>query len=116
MNEEKDINVSVNSHYYTLLFKALFPLLGYFVYGGIKGALAILLLCIICDFTLFLSLIPFVGWLVQALVMRFAITKILALTCVSTTWLISTIFWVYLVFGIIISIASSLTLLMALDN
>jgi len=115
MNKESR-DISVNAFPRFPLITALFSLLGYFVYGGIKGALAILLLCIVCDLILFLSMIPFVGWLVQALVMRFAITKILALTCVSTTWLISTIFWVYLVFGIIISIASSLILLMALDN
>ena len=115
MNEESR-NISINAFPHSLLITALFSLLGYFVYGGIKGALAILLLCIVFDFTLFLSLIPFVGWLVQALLMKVAIADILALTCISTTWLTSTIFWVYLVFGIIISIASSLIVLMALDN
>jgi len=116
MSKEENVNVSFNSLYFSILLTVLFTLLGYFVYGGIKGALAILLLTIACNFILMIGIIPFVGWLIQGLIMNWVITNFPALTGFPLTWLTSTIFWVYLAFGILIGIISSIIVLMALKD
>ena len=116
MSKKENVNVSFDSHYSRILLTVLFTLLGYFVYGGIKGALAILLLTIACNFILIIGIIPFVGWLIQGLIMNWVITNFPALTGFPLTWLTSTIFWVYLAFGILISIISSIIVLMALKD
>jgi len=113
MSKEENVNVSFNSLYSSILLTVLFTLLGYFVYGGIKGGLAILLLTVACDFMLITSIIPFIGWLIQGLLMHWAITDFPALTGFPLTWLTNTIFWVYLAFGIVISIISSIAVLIA---
>ena len=113
---KEDVNISFNSLHWSVLFTMFFTLLGYFVYGGIKGALAILLLTIACDFMLVISIIPFIGWLIQGFLMHWAITDFPALTGFPLTWLTSTIFWVYLVFGIVISTISSIVVLIALKD
>jgi len=116
MSKEENVNVSFDSLYSSILLTALFTLLGYFVYGGIKGALAVLLLTIACDFMLVISVIPFVGWLIQGLIMNWVITNFPALTGFPLTWLTSTVFWVYLAFGILISVISSIVVLIALKD
>ncbi|RLG33236.1 hypothetical protein DRN97_05560 [Methanosarcinales archaeon] len=117
MEQEGSVKVSFNSVRFSILLTMLFSLLGYFVYGSINGALAILLLCIVCNFMLLISVIPFVGWLIQAFLMKkLVITGIAAITGISLTWLTSAIFWVYLVFGIIISTVTSIVVLTALRD
>ncbi|MCW3140657.1 MAG: hypothetical protein N2V72_00535 [Methanophagales archaeon] len=101
---------------YSILLTALFSLLGYFVYGSINGALGILLLCIACDFVLLISIIPFVGWLIQTFVMKMiVIPGIVALTGIYLTWLTTTIFFVYLAYGIIVTATVSIAILRALQ-
>lgn len=52
----------------------LWAALGYFVYGGLAGVFAMLILGILYDLAMLLALIPFAGVVLQALVMYFLIT------------------------------------------
>jgi len=114
MNTE-NVSVSLNSYYFNLLFTLLFSVMAYFVYDGLKGALAIFLLCLLYDVIIFLSLIPFGGCVVQAVLMILISTPFFALVGISPTWLTTVIFWAYLIYGIIVTIVSSIALLILLD-
>ena len=103
-------------YYYSILLMVLFSLLGYFVYGGTNGALAILLLSIACYFMAFISVIPFVGCLIQAFLMKMFIPKIATITGIYLTWLTSTIFLVYLLAGIVVTTVFSILALDAIEK
>jgi len=82
----------------------LFAALGYFVYDGVSGALAMLILTILYALAGLLSIIPFAGAAIQWAVMAYAINPfVFHLTHIHYTWLVSIAFWVYLAFGIIIT-------------
>jgi hypothetical protein len=51
----------------------LWSALAYFIYGGLEGTMAIVILCVLYGMTCFLAFIPFGGVVIQALVMRFVI-------------------------------------------
>ena len=94
------------------LLVVLFGALGYFVYHGVGGALAMVILTILYAFASLLSLIPFAGAFVQWLVMTFAINPfVFHLTHIHYTWLVAVAFWVYLALGIIMTIIMSLIVL-----
>jgi len=90
----------------------LFSALGYFVYHGVDGFLAMLILTILYALATLLSLIPFAGAFFQWLVMTYAIRPfVFHLTHIYSTWLTSVAFWVYLGLGIIITLIMSLIVL-----
>jgi hypothetical protein len=90
----------------------LFGALGYFVYHGVGGFLAMVILTILYALATLLSLIPFAGAFVQWLVMTFAIKPfVFHLTHIHSTWLTFVAFWVYLGLGIIITLIMSLIVL-----
>jgi hypothetical protein len=90
----------------------LFSALGYFVYHGVGGFLAMLILTILYALATLLSLIPFAGAFVQWLVMTFAIKPfVFHLTHIHSTWLTFVAFWVYLGLGIVITLIMSLIVL-----
>ena len=94
------------------LLVLLFGALGYFVYHGVGGALAMVILTILYALASLLSLIPFAGALVQWLVMTYAINPfVFHLTHIHYTWLVAVAFWVYLGLGIIMTIIMSLIVL-----
>ena len=95
-----------------ILLILLFSALGYFVYHGVDGALAMLILTILYALATLLSLIPFAGAFFQWLVMTYAIRPfVFHLTHIYSTWLTSAAFWVYLGLGIIITLIMSLIVL-----
>jgi len=97
---------------FDFLLVVLFGALGYFVYHGVGGALAMVILTILYALATLLSLIPFAGAFIQWLVMTYAINPfVFHLTHIHYTWLVAVAFWVYLGLGIIMTIIMSLIVL-----
>jgi len=93
----------------------LFGALGYFVYQGVNGALAMVILTILYALATLLSLIPFFGAFVQWLVMAYAINPfVFHLTHIHYTWLVAVAFWVYLGLGIVITAIMTIPFLIVL--
>ena len=67
---EKELNLQSDVGT-AIIFLALFGILGYFVYGGLNGALSVVLLGIAYDLSILIGLIPFIGFIFQAIVMKF---------------------------------------------
>jgi len=87
----------------------LFTAMGYFVYGGIEGSLMIFILCMLYEIALLLSFIPFLGFAIQGLLMRYFIDPfVFSLTRLHWSWLTSIIFWAYIILGFIITLATTL--------
>jgi len=114
MSEKKSSEISIGSEW-TLII--LWAALGYFVYNGLKGVFAMLILSILFALATFLALIPFVGVLLQGLVMHFIIAPwVFEFTGITATWLTSLIFWIDIIFGCIITVAISLFALAVLTD
>jgi len=111
MEQERNTEVSLKPVRLSILLTVMFSLLGYFVYGSINGALAILLLDLVCDLTVLVSVIPFVGCLIQAFLMKMIIPKIAAITGIHLTWLTTAIFWTNLLFGVVVTAIVSIMVL-----
>jgi hypothetical protein len=95
-----------------LVFVVLFVALAYFVYNGVEGALAILILCILYSVASFVALIPFVGVILQAGVMHYFIDPfVFGLTKIYPTWLTSAIFWTYVAMGAFFTIIMTIVYL-----
>jgi len=100
---------------FDFLLVVLFGALGYFVYHGVGGALAMVILTILYALATLLSLIPFAGAFIQWLVMTYAIKPfVFHLTHIHSTWLTFAAFWVYLGLGIVITAIMTLPFLLAI--
>jgi len=94
----------------------LFAALGYFVYNGVSGALAMLILTILYSFAGLLSLIPFGGAAIQWAVMAYAINPfVFHITHIHYTWLVGVAFWLYLAIGIVMTVLMTLGVMVMLD-
>ncbi len=88
----------------------LWASVAYFVYNGIWGIVAIVLLCGLYELTLLLSLIPYIGFIIQAIVMKFVIWPyVAALTEITASQLTLLIFWQVIVFGALITLKISIS-------
>ena len=108
--------VTIRTSYFGLFYTVLFSVLGYFVYGGIEGLMAILALCLFCDLALCLSIIPFGGSIIQAVVMNLISHKLFTILNIYPTWLTTCIFWCYLICGIVITILVTAIVIANLDK
>jgi len=108
--------VTIRTSYFGLFYTVLFSVLGYFVYGGIEGLMAILALCLFCDLALCLSIIPFGGSIIQAVVMNLISHKLFTILNIYPTWLTTCIFWCYLICGIVITILVTAIVITNLDK
>lgn len=90
--------------------------LGYFVYGkSVDAFVGILILGILMSAAHFLSLIPFVGFIVWALLAKFCIIPwVFSFGGLYETWLISLMFWLGVAGGAIISILMGVAVLAAI--
>jgi hypothetical protein len=80
-----------------MVFSAL---IGYFMYDGLSGSLAMIILCMVCLITMILSVIPFIGYPLQYLVSKMVVVPwVMSLTGIHDTWLTSVIFFIYLIPG-----------------
>jgi len=102
----------------SLCLLILFPILAYFVYGkSIDFALAVLILLLCYELTLIVGCIPFVGALAQGLIMWFFVNPfVFSLTGLYPTWLTILAFLLILIFGILMTILSTLMLLVVLGE
>ena len=96
--------VTIRTSYIGLFYTVLFSVLGYFVYGGVRGLMAMLALCLFYDLVLCLSVIPFVGSVIQAVVMHLLSHKFFIILSIYPSWLTTCMFWCYLICGIVITI------------
>jgi hypothetical protein len=112
MADTQSINLKI-SWMLTFLWTAL----GYFVYGGFKGALAILILSILFDIVLLAGLIPFVGVVIEGLVMNYFIMSwVFSITNITATWLTNMMFWVNIIFGLIFTVITSIATIVAISK
>ena len=109
-------SVTIRTSYFGLFYTVLFSVLGYFVYGGIEGLMAVLALCLFYDLALCLSIIPFGGSIIQAVVMNLISHKLFTILNIYPTWLTTCIFWCYLVCGIVITILVTAIVIANLDK
>lgn len=90
----------------TVVFYLLVTLLGYFVYGGLNGALGTLLLVIVVSIVSVVSIVPFVGVFIQYyLLTRFVFPYIYSITGLYSTWVTDVILWTFMVIGCIVWIS-----------
>ena len=96
----------------TSIIAAITFALGWFVYGGIGGGLAILLLCVVYAALSVLSVIPFVGFIAQAYVLlNYAWPIISEYTSMEAGLLTTIIFVIYMFSGIIITVNTTMMLM-----
>jgi hypothetical protein len=87
---------------------AILALLGYFIYSGVNGALAILLIYLVVGFCTLLSIIPFVGIFLQnGFVTNTVFPYLFKITGIYSTWLTDVIYVYYLVIGSIMCVIMS---------
>ncbi len=80
-------------------------LLGYFVYGGLNGALGMGLLSILAGITIMLGLIPVLGNIIQYVLLKsWLFPEVLAFVGLKATWLTGVLLWCNVVSGIILSL------------
>lgn len=110
---KKPARLAVGDFWLTILFTAL----GYFVYGGVDGALAVLVLCMLYSLAGLASLAPFIGFITQALLMYYFVNPfVFGLTHIAPTWLTDLAFWVYLVMGAVITVFTTAWLIATLKE
>ena len=115
MENERE-GIRIRTHHLSLFYTILFSVLGYFVYGGTSGLMAMLALCLIYDLALYLSVIPFGGSIIQALVMILISNKLFDVMKIYPSWLTTCVFWCYLVCGIVITILVTAIVIANLDK
>jgi hypothetical protein len=98
--------VSVNLG--SLPFLIVAAILGYFVYGGIDGALAMIVFTLAIGVVSLISLIPLVGFIIYALlVYMWVFPWIMPILHIYPTWLTSGIFGIYVVATFVVSLMSA---------
>ena len=106
MIEKKSSGISIGG---TWLLIILWAALGYFVYNGLTGVFAMIILGVLFGLVILLASIPFVGVVIQGLVMYFLIQPwVFDFTGITGTWLTSLIFWIDIIFGCIITLVMTL--------
>jgi len=109
-------SVTVRTSYFALFYIVLFSVLGYFVYDGVRGSMAILALCLVYYLIFCLSIIPFGGCIIQAVVMHLVSHKLFDILNIYPSWLTTCIFWCYLICGIVITILVTAIVIANLDK
>jgi hypothetical protein len=105
--DKKSISIGGGGFSLSLLFAAI----GYFVYGGPNGAVAIFILSIVLAMTSLLGLIPAVGPILYAVLSyKWIIPKVLSLAEISGSKLTGFIFVFYLVMSVIYTIIVGIAL------
>ena len=79
-----------------------FTIMGYFVYGGLDGALAMIVLYLVLATVALLSLIPFIGIVLQYWVStEIAMMWIMPIIGIYATWLTTLMLIVFMIMGFI---------------
>jgi len=102
--EEERRGITIRIYHFSLFYTVLFSVLGYFVYDGVTGLMAMLALCLVYDLALYLSIIPFGGSIIQAFLMDLISHKLFGVLSIHPSWLTTCAFWCYLICGIVITI------------
>ncbi|RLC69410.1 MAG: hypothetical protein DRI26_09180, partial [Chloroflexi bacterium] len=90
----------------------IFAIVAYFIYGNNLGAmLAIVLLSILWNFAMFVSIIPFGGFIIYWFIADYIRSWVFSIANISSTWLTDLMWWLYIIVAIIVTIASTMILL-----
>lgn len=90
-----------DSIFFALLF--IFGALGYFVYGGTNGTMAMVILWILFFITLLLAIMPVIGFIAQGLAMYCLFPWVAELTGIGDSWLTGLMFLVSILWGFVIT-------------
>jgi len=108
--------ITIRTSWFGLFYTVFFSVLGYFVYDGLRGMMAVLAFCLLYDLALCLSIIPFGGSIIQAVVMNLISHKLFIMTGIYPSWLTTCMFWCYLICGIVITILVTAIVIAILDK
>ena len=112
---DNKVNIKINASGITrsVAISVFFGCIGYFVYGGFEGFMAIFMTSfIVISFICICSVIPIVGWIGSIITAYFwLIPKILGLTGIYWTWLITAIFSFAVIVGLTVTITFFIILL-----
>lgn len=99
----------------TIVWMLFWAVLGFFVYDGLNGALAMIVLSFLFGLAALLSIIPVVGVFIQYYVsITYILPFIINLTGITATWLTTTMLVVSIIMGIIITAMTTFVLLKSL--
>ncbi len=95
----------------TLSTLLVFGILGYFVYDrSIESAIGVIGIAIVISIVTLISLLPVVGWIASILISYFmVIPGLLAITGLEYTWLITVIFVINVIIGLVMTILMSVS-------
>lgn len=98
----------------TIITIIIFGMIGYFVYdNSIDAAISVMLLSFVVGLVTLLSLIPIIGWLISIpLSYYLVIPAMLEMTGIEYTWLITVIFTLSVLLGLLIT---AFTTVMAIE-
>jgi hypothetical protein len=98
----------------TIITIIIFGMIGYFVYdNSIDAAISVMLLSFVVGLVTLLSLIPIIGWLISIpLSYYLVIPAMLEMTGIEYTWLITVIFTLNVLLGLLIT---AFTTVMAIE-
>ena len=113
MADKVNIKVDIGGIVKSTISSILFACLGYFVYGGIKGFIAVFMIAFIIPYFISVcSLIPIFGWIGSVLITYYwLLPALFNLTGIYWTGLITVIFGVSVLWGFIITIIVALTII-----
>ena len=114
--ENERAGLTIKTSYFGLFCTVLFSILGYFVYDGVRGSVAMLALSLVYYLIFCLSIIPFGGCIIQAIVMYLVSHKLFGILSIYPSWLTTTVFWCYLICGIVITILVTTIVIANLDK
>ena len=107
----KRVNFSI-SPTGTITTLIIFGILGYFVYDrSIDAAIGVVAISIAVGLITMLSLIPIIGWIASTLISYYwAIPAMLEIIGLEHTWLITTIFWLNVLLGLVMTILMTIVI------
>jgi hypothetical protein len=95
----------------------LFAALGYFVYGGLNGAFAMVILSVLYGFAILLSFVPFIGIGLQYWVsVEMVLPWVISLTGIQPTWLTTIMLTIEMVGGFILWLMITLNIIMIIKE
>jgi hypothetical protein len=117
MNDDDSSSKTVGGVGSYFIFLVLWAAIGYFVYGGMAGTMAMVILWILYGLATLLAMIPFAGVIVQGLVMFFVINPwVTSLTGIGGSWLTAVMFAFSIIYGIIITIVMTIFVIAASNS
>jgi hypothetical protein len=89
-----------------IVWLVIFASLGYFVYGGTPGAIAVVVVSFVYGLTIIIALIPYVGFLVQIAAIHYYVWPwVSEFTHIQGTWLTDILWVITIIAGFIYTVS-----------